>query len=135
MSIFFNFGHDDDFEEKPEPPCDHESDGKMYGAMEWGAAPIFLCKKCHLFFDKKQKATWENVLTTEPGTTITFSDHTKITMDIICHGFSVKDTILDVLDKYNNGYRMDLPTDELNNLAQELTDALAIKCRLKQGES
>lgn len=63
----------------------------------------------------------------------TFFDSSKLPMDIICNGFSVKDTLLDVLDKYNNGYRMDLQTEELNNLVTELTDALAIKCRLKQG--
>lgn len=63
-----------------------------------------------------------------------FFDSSKLPMDIICNGFSIRDTILNVLDKYNNGYRMDLPDDELNNLAQELTDALAIKCNLKQGQ-
>jgi len=65
---------------------------------------------------------------------VTFYDPSKFPMDIICNGFSIKETLLNVLDKYNNGYRMDLPPDELNNLVQELTDALAIKCRLKQGK-
>lgn len=30
----------------PDGPCQHESDGKMYGPMEWGAAATFKCKYC-----------------------------------------------------------------------------------------
>ncbi len=30
--------------------CEHESDGKMYGAMEWGAPRSFRCKKCGEFY-------------------------------------------------------------------------------------
>jgi len=26
--------------------CQHESDGKQYGAIEWGALPTYICKKC-----------------------------------------------------------------------------------------
>ncbi len=67
---------------------------------------------------------------------ITFTmqdDSSKLPMDTICNGFSIKDALLDVLDKHNDGYRMKLPPDELNNLVTELTETLAIKCGLKQG--
>lgn len=30
--------------------CQHESNGKMYGAMEWGAAGQLKCKKCGEFY-------------------------------------------------------------------------------------
>jgi hypothetical protein len=30
--------------------CQHESDGKKYGAMEWGASPAYKCKKCAEFY-------------------------------------------------------------------------------------
>jgi hypothetical protein len=51
-----------------------------------------------------------------------FFDSSKLPMDIICNNFSVKDTLLGVLDKYNNVYRMDLLPDELSNLATEIPE-------------
>lgn len=30
--------------------CEHASDGKMYGPMEWGSAPIYLCIKCGRYY-------------------------------------------------------------------------------------
>lgn len=72
-------------------------------------------------------------LTVPASEAYTSFDSSSFPMNIICNGFSIKDTLLDILDKYNNGYSMDLRQDELNKLATELTNALAIKCQLKQG--
>jgi hypothetical protein len=45
--------------------------------------------------------------------------------DYIINGFSIKDTILDCLNE--------LDTDDMEYIAQHITDALATKLRLKQG--
>lgn len=63
----------------------------------------------------------------------TFFDSSKLPMDIICNGFSMKAVIVNVLDKYNTGYRMDLTEQELDDIAEHIKEAFAIHLRLKQG--
>lgn len=65
--------------------------------------------------------------------TISYWDSSKIPMDIVCNGFKMKDLIIEVLNKHNTGYNMDLCDDKINKIAEEITDAFAIKLRLKQG--
>ncbi len=63
--------------------------------------------------------------------TIGFWDSSKIPMDIICNGFSIKETILDVLKKYDKERYLD--DCDINELAEDIKEAFAIKLRLKQG--
>lgn len=63
---------------------------------------------------------------------VTFTQDANIPMDIIVNGFSIKETILEVLNKYNIGHSMDFSYDELGEIAEEIKKAFAIKLRLKQ---
>lgn len=58
--------------------------------------------------------------------TITFTEF-KAPMDIVCNGFSIKETIYGVLIQYIN------PTMS-EELAEEIKDAFSVRMRLKQGE-
>ncbi len=60
---------------------------------------------------------------------ITFTQDANIPMDIIVNGFSIKETILEVLRKCESAYC----TDE--EIAEEIKEAFAIKLRLKQVET
>lgn len=42
--------HDGTIKNLAPKECQHESDGKMYGAMEWGATGQLKCKKCGEFY-------------------------------------------------------------------------------------
>ena len=55
-----------------------------------------------------------------------FFDSSKLPMDIVCNGFSMKDVIFNVLESWEPG----LPTNQ--PMAEEITDALALHLRLKQ---
>jgi hypothetical protein len=70
----------------------------------------------------------------DTGQTISFWDSSKIPMDIICNGFSIKETIIEVLNKYNNGYGMDFTDEKLREMAEDMKEAFAVKLRLKQGK-
>lgn len=61
-----------------------------------------------------------------PDIGIQFSDPSKIPYDIICNGFSMKEVIQNILDKY-------LPLKASQEISEEIKEALAIKLRLKQG--
>lgn len=56
----------------------------------------------------------------------TLLDASKLPMDIVCNGFKMKDVIIDVLNRYNTGCNHE-------EIADEISDAFAIKLRLKQG--
>jgi hypothetical protein len=70
----------------------------------------------------------------DSGQTIGFWGSSKVPMDIVVNGFSIKQTILEVLNKYNIGHSMDFSYDELGEIAKEIKEAFAIKLKLKQGE-
>ena len=55
----------------------------------------------------------------------------NLPMDIICNGFSIKETIMSVLKKYDRMGCLDYCP--LDDLAEDLKEAFAIKLRLKQG--
>lgn len=57
---------------------------------------------------------------------IEFSEF-KAPMDIICNGFSIKETIYMVLVKYIN-------TKMSEELAEEIEEAFAVRLSLRQGE-
>lgn len=65
------------------------------------------------------------------GTKVVFSDYSKIPMNIVCNGFSMKDVILEVLMKKEK--KMVWDNDELIGIAEAITDAFTVKLRLKQG--
>ena len=56
-------------------------------------------------------------------------------MDYVCNGFSIKDTILEVLMDHAelDWFSRSIAKQDVINLSQCITDALAIKLRLKQG--
>lgn len=58
----------------------------------------------------------------------------KIPVDIVCNGFSLKDTIFNTIKAWANN---DWPDDEqkhlYTDLAEKITEALAVKLHLKQG--
>ena len=78
---------------------------------------------------KDYLAAWSNPSEQQ----FTFFDSSKLPMDIICNGFSMKSVIVNVLDKYNTGYRMDLTEQELDDIAEHIKESFAIHLRLKQG--
>jgi len=45
----------------------------------------------------------------------------------------MKDVMIEVLNKHNTGYNMDLSDEKINKVAEEITDEFAIKLGLKQG--
>ena len=60
---------------------------------------------------------------------LVIADTTKWKMDVVCNGFSIKDTILEVL----RGADLFYCCPDREKLAQDITDALAEKLHLKQG--
>jgi hypothetical protein len=54
-------------------------------------------------------------------------DSSKIPMDIICNGFSIKETIMEVLKSY------DSCNQDNEDMAQDITNKLSNKLRIKQG--
>lgn len=58
-------------------------------------------------------------------------DTSKSKATFICNGFSIKDTILEILNDWDGFIMAD--QKNLDKLAQEITDALAEKLHLKQG--
>jgi hypothetical protein len=62
------------------------------------------------------------------GVGVTFADESKRPFDIICNDFSIKETIIEVLNQSEN-----LPLQNIEDLAEEIKEAFAIKLRLKQG--
>ncbi len=74
-----------------------------------------------------------NDFTKDYPATISNFDSLKIPMDIICNGFSIKETIIEVLQKYNNGYQIDLSDNYLDEIAEDMKEAFAVKLKLKQG--
>jgi hypothetical protein len=71
------------------------------------------------------------------GATLTQEQINKIPMDIIINGFSIKDTILEVLHEYHYaGWFNDdsyIEESELEEIAESIQDAFAIKMKFKQG--
>ncbi len=65
------------------------------------------------------------------GLTGTGISNLTANMDYTINGFSIKDTILEVINKQRG---IDFYNNDEDELAQDITDALAIKLRLKQGE-
>lgn len=65
------------------------------------------------------------------GTTMQFIDPWSLPYDIVCNGFSLKETILDVL--YTSSAAFGVNPPEALVLAEEIKEALAFKLRLKQG--
>lgn len=63
--------------------------------------------------------------------TMCFSDAINIPMDIVCNGFSIKKTIIDVLNNYPPEQYIG---DCIEDLAEDIKEAFAIKMRLKQGD-
>ncbi len=55
----------------------------------------------------------------------------NIPMDIICNGFSMKETIKEVFMKYKD----DFPMNDafIDMMAEEIKEAFAVKLRVKQG--
>jgi hypothetical protein len=68
----------------------------------------------------------------ESGQTIGFWDSSKVPMDIICNGFSIKQTIIDVLNPYEGINYLD--EERIEKISEEIKEAFAVKLRLKQGE-
>lgn len=56
-------------------------------------------------------------------------DPSTIPYDIICNGFSLKETILEVLNRYETEGLLEYA----EVIAEEIKEALAVKMRLKQG--
>jgi len=71
------------------------------------------------------------IISNEDCQSINISDWVNRPMDIICNGFSVREVIYTTLIQAIEG--KDLCIDEINILSQKITDALATKLRLKQG--
>ena len=68
----------------------------------------------------------------DTGQTIGFWDSSKITMDVICNGFSIKQVIVDVLNPYEGINYLD--EERIEKIAEEIKEVFAVKLRLKQGE-
>ena len=64
------------------------------------------------------------------GTTVQFVDPWTLPYDIICNGFSLKDTIKEVMLSYDF---FDYNLDIVEGIAEDIKEALAVKLRLKQG--
>lgn len=54
-----------------------------------------------------------------------------IPMDIICNGFSIKETIKEVLNRYEDMALCDWMI--IDEIAEEIKEAFAVKLRMKQG--
>jgi len=56
-------------------------------------------------------------------------------MDIICNGFSIKEAIFDVLNKYSGCTLSTYEKDDayIGKLCEEIKEVFAVKLRLKQG--
>ncbi len=67
----------------------------------------------------------------ESGQTIGFWDSSKVPMDIICNGFSIKETIKEEMLKYDY---FDYNHDIVDELSEKIKEAFAVKLRLKQGK-
>ena len=58
-------------------------------------------------------------------------DSSKMPMDIVCNGFSIKQVIVDVLNPYEGINYLD--EERIEKIAEEIKEAFAVKLRLKQG--
>jgi len=67
----------------------------------------------------------------DAGHTVVFCDSSKIHTDIICNDFSMKDVIVEILNRHHNGY---VTQQYVEEIAEDIKEAFAIKLRLKQGE-
>lgn len=66
--------------------------------------------------------------------TIGFWDSSKSPMDIICNGFSIKKTIIEVLNTHTFGEEIYATDSKIEEIAEEIKEAFSVKLRLKQGE-
>ena len=64
-------------------------------------------------------------------TLVSYCDGSNFPTDIICNGFSMKDVIVEILNRHHNGYVTQKYVEEI---AEDIKEAFAIKLRLKQGE-
>ncbi len=60
----------------------------------------------------------------------------KMPMNIICNGFSIKQVVTDVLNQWREHIVFIADDEEIDfdRIAQEITDAFAVKMKLKQGK-
>ncbi len=68
----------------------------------------------------------------EQSLQVSFWDSSKIPMDIVCNGFSMKKVILEILEDYQ--YNRNLESDYIDQLAEDIKDAFAVKLGIKQGK-
>lgn len=67
--------------------------------------------------------------------TLTLLDPSTLPINIICNGFSIKQVVTDVLNQWREHIVFIADDEEIDfdKIAQEITDAFAVKMRLKQG--
>ena len=67
-------------------------------------------------------------------TIVSFCDASKIPTDIICNGFSIKETIIEVLkESCLYALTQEDRNYEIEEIAEAIKEAFAIKLKLKQG--
>lgn len=67
-------------------------------------------------------------------TIVSFCDFSKIPTDIICNGFSLKNTIIEVLNFHTVCNEIHATDSKIEEIAEDIKETLAVKLRLKQGE-
>ena len=68
------------------------------------------------------------IYSNQENTTVTFAESIKLPTDIIVHGVSMKQTILDVLNE------CDFDECDKESLAEDIKLALAVKLKMFQGK-
>lgn len=63
-------------------------------------------------------------------TLVSFCDASKIPTDIICNGFSMKEVIVEILNRHHDGYVTQKYVEEI---AEDIKEAFAVKLGFKQG--
>ncbi len=66
--------------------------------------------------------------------TLTITHGSKIPVDIICNGFSMKETITSVLHKYNKEHNLHLLNIQIYEIAVDIKNEFALNMKLKQKE-